>query len=163
MQNPSAVAEGSICSLIQSINQSDYLLLFLRTMPAVATAAAARAAGTTATATPVSGLTGLSGSLGVSPEDSPGLTGSGTSPEDSPGLTGSSGVLLSTTILTLSIAIVGMSVASSSAARSVQTAMNSAAAILLAKVSSTSYVPLPVTSTTVPSALAFFSLPSPQY
>lgn len=134
------MAEGSICSLIQSINQSDYLLLFLRTTPAVATAAAARAAGTTATATPVSGLTGLSGSLGVSPEDSPGLTGSGTSPEDSPGLTGSSGssgVLLSTTILTLSIAIVGMSVASSSAARSVQTAMNSAASILLAKVSST--------------------------
>ena len=141
-------------------------------MPAVATAADARAAGTTATATPVSGLTGLSGvgSSGVLPEDLPGLAGSsgssGTSPEDSPGLagsSGSSGVLLSTTILTLSIAIVGMSVASSSAARSVQTAMNSAASILLAKVSSTSYVPLPVTSTTVPSALAFFSLPSPQY
>ena len=56
-----------------------------------------------------------------------------------------------------------MSVASSSAARSVQTAMNSAASILLAKVSSTSYVPLPVTSTTVPSALALPVLPSPQY
>ena len=45
--------------------KSDYLLLFLRTIPVVARAAAARAAGITVTATPVSGLTG-------SPEDSPG-------------------------------------------------------------------------------------------
>ena len=53
--------------------KSDYLLLFLRTIPVVATAAAARSAGITATAAPVGGLTG-------SPEQSPGLTGS-----DSPG------------------------------------------------------------------------------
>ena len=55
------------------------MLLFLRTIPVVATAAAARTAGITATAAPVGGLTG-------SPEHSPGLT----SPEDSPGSAGSS-------------------------------------------------------------------------
>ena len=55
------------------------MLLFLRTIPVVATAAAARTAGITATAAPVGGLTG-------SPEHSPGFT----VPEDAPGSAGSS-------------------------------------------------------------------------
>ena len=82
IKNPSAISGGVVCSLIQSVKpfKSNYLLLFLRTIPVVATAAAAKAAGITATAAPVGGLTG-------SPEHSPGLT---TSPEDSPGSAGSS-------------------------------------------------------------------------
>ena len=81
IKNPSAISGGVVCSLIQSVKpfKSNYLLLFLRTIPVVATAAAARTAGITATAAPVGGLTG-------SPEHSPGLT----SPEDSPGSAGSS-------------------------------------------------------------------------